>query len=252
MSYCSTEAETQQHQNSNLMLLAPRTTTAPKEKEEGGKIVTIISRQSTPTTLEPLPHALKAPPIRDMDLGHLALPPFGLIPLNNPHQLGRIELTIRPRGLNHAALLLEREILPRIPGIDNLPIQRQHLIMTYGPGVGEIHDARLRVLGHGDRQRQQVVQDRVGVGDVDHARVLRDLGHEVARVQVIADGHAEAEDERGRVGFQDVFDPRFGVGVEARAEVGRVGFLEGRRGEVRVVGRVLGGVDAWLRSEQGV
>ena len=52
--------------------------------------------------------------------------------------------------------------------------------------------------------------------------------------------------------FQDVFDPRFGVGVEARAEVGRVGFLEGRRGEVRVVGRVLGGVDAWLRSEQGV
>lgn len=39
------------------------------------------------------------------------------------------------------------------------------------------------------------MQDRVAVGDVDDVLVLGDFGDEVAWVEVVADGHSEAEDE---------------------------------------------------------
>ena len=112
--------------------------------------------------------------------------------------------------------------------------------------VREVVHSRLAVLGHGDGQRQQIVQDGVGVGDVDDAVVLCDFGDEGARVQVVGDGHADAQGEGvGGVGrAEDVFDARLGDGVEAAAEVGGVGFGEGCAGEGVAGGVVLGGVDA--------
>ncbi len=64
-----------------------------------------------------------------------------------------------------------------------------------GPWVGEVVDARFVVLGEQDGGREEVVEDCVGVGNVDDALVLGDFGHERARVEVIGDGHAEAEDQ---------------------------------------------------------
>jgi len=74
------------------------------------------------------------------------------------------------------------------------------------------------------------VQDAAAVGHVDDLGVIGDFGDEVARVQVVGDGHAQAQDQAIRVEFQDVFDPGLGVGVEAVAEIGRVGFGEGLAG----------------------
>ena len=51
--------------------------------------------------------------------------------------------------------------------------------MADGARVGEVVDARLLVGGQQERARQQVVQDGVGVGDVNDMRVLRDLGNEM-------------------------------------------------------------------------
>ena len=85
------------------------------------------------------------------------------------------------------------------------------------------------------------MQDRVGVGDVDDVLVLCDFGDEAARVQVVGDGHADAQGERVGVGCaQDVFDARFAERVEAAAEVGGRVFGEGRT-EDGVAGFVVGG-----------
>ena len=64
-------------------------------------------------------------------------------------------------------------------------------------------------------------------------------------MQVVGDGHADAQGQAvGVGGADDVFDARLGEGVEAAAEVGRVGLGEGRAGESVAGVVVLGGVDA--------
>jgi hypothetical protein len=70
----------------------------------------------------------------------------------------------------------------------------------------------------------------VRVGDVDDVVVFCDFRYEGAAVQVVGDGHADAEDKASRVLYEDVFDADFGVGVEAAAEVGWVLLCEGRAG----------------------
>ena len=171
--------------------------------------------------------------------------PFALIPLHHLHQLRRVQLAIAALGFDHLRLLLQREVAPLEPRIHNLLVQTQHLVVPDRAGVREVVDAGLAVLGHGDGQREQVVQDRVGVGDVDDAVVFCDLRHEGARVQVVGDGHADAQGQAvGVGGADDVFDARLGEGVEAAAEVGRVGFGEGRADEGVAGVVVLGSVDA--------
>ena len=77
--------------------------------------------------------------------------------------------------------------------------------MRDGAGVREVVDTGVLVLGHEDRGREQVVQYGVGVWDVDHALILGDLGDEVAGVEVVADGHAEAENQDIGVCLHDLY-----------------------------------------------
>lgn len=65
-------------------------------------------------------------------------------------------------------------------------------------------------------------------------------------MEIGGDGHAEAEDEGGRVIFEKRFNGSFGGAVEGSEEICRVGFGEGWGEEGRVVGGVLGSVDAFL------
>lgn len=65
-------------------------------------------------------------------------------------------------------------------------------------------------------------------------------------MEIGGDGHAEAEDEGGRVIFEKCFNGSFGDAVEGSGEICWVGFGEGWREEGRVVGGVLGSVDAFF------
>lgn len=65
-------------------------------------------------------------------------------------------------------------------------------------------------------------------------------------MEIGGDGHAEAEDEGGRVIFEKRFNGSFGGAVEGSGEICRVGFGEGWGEEGRVVGGVLGSVDAFF------
>jgi hypothetical protein len=49
------------------------------------------------------------------------------------------------------------------------------------------------------------VKDGVGVGDVDYMGVGGDFRNEGARVEVIGDGHAKAEDEGVGIVLQELF-----------------------------------------------
>ena len=110
--------------------------------------------------------------------------------------------------------------------------------MADRPGVGEVVDARFAVLGQCYGDGKEVVQDAVGIGDVDDVGVFGYFGYEGAGVEVVRDGHADAEDEVAGVVLQDVFNAGFGVGVEAAGEVWAVGFGEGGAEEGAVVGGV--------------
>jgi hypothetical protein len=159
------------------------------------------------------------------------------------HQLACVQLTIAPPGLDDLALLLEREVLPLKARPHVLAEEREHLIVADGARVCEVVDARLVVRGEQDGARQQVVQDRVGVGDVDDTGVGCDLGHEGARVQIVRDGHAEAEDEHVGVGGEERLGCGFRGGVEGAGEVGGVAFEVAF--SVDRVGIVVG-VDTWF------
>jgi hypothetical protein len=174
---------------------------------------------------------------------------LALILLDQLHELRSVQLAIAALGFDDFRLLLQCEIRPLEFWIHDLLVKTQNLIVANRTRVREIVHAGLTMLGHGDCQWEQIVQDGVGVGDVDDTVVLGDLCHEGARVQVIGNWHADAECEAAGVGgADDVFDAGFGEGVKAAAEVGSVFFGKGAAGEgvARVV--VLGGVDActWL------
>lgn len=64
-------------------------------------------------------------------------------------------------------------------------------------------------------------------------------------MEIGGDGHAEAEDEGARVIFEKCFNGSFGGAVEGSEEICWVGFGEGWGEEGRVVGGVLGSVDAF-------
>ena len=121
------------------------------------------------------------------------------------HQLRRIEFTIAPPCLDHLALLVEREVLPCKARPDMLLEQLQDFVVADGAGIGEVVDSRLVVRSEDDRGGEEVVEDGVRVGDVDNTGVRSDLGNEGTGMEIIRDGHAEAEDECVRVVFEKLF-----------------------------------------------
>jgi hypothetical protein len=67
-----------------------------------------------------------------------------------------------------------------------------------GARIGEVENAeRPRLMRHVDRDREELVENRHAVGDVDDALVVGDFGDEGARVLVlVAERHADAEREQ--------------------------------------------------------
>lgn len=84
------------------------------------------------------------------------------------------------------------------------------------------------------------------VGNVDDFFIGENFRHEGSRMEIGGDGHAEAEDEGGRVVFEKRFNGSFGGAVEGSGEICWVGFGEGWGEEGRIVGGVLGSVDAFF------
>lgn len=84
------------------------------------------------------------------------------------------------------------------------------------------------------------------VGNVDDFFIGENFRHEGSRMEIGGDGHAEAEDEGARVIFEKRFNGSFGGAVEGSGEICWVGFGEGWGEEGRVVGGVLGSVDAFF------
>lgn len=144
-------------------------------------------------------HSLEAQLVRLVDLRDLELVLLQLI-----DQLGGVELAVAATGLDDLGLLIEREVLPGEVGTDVLLEERQDLVVRDRTRVGEVVDPGLLVLGKEDGSREEIVEDGVGVGDVDDALVLGDLCDEVTGVEVVRDWHAESEDEAVGVVLHDL------------------------------------------------
>jgi hypothetical protein len=119
-------------------------------------------------------------------------------------KLGGVELAVAATSLDDLGLLLKGEVLPGEAGADVLLEQREDLVVRDSTWVGEVEDAGILVLSHKDRGREEVVEDGIGVGDIDDTIILGDLGDEVAGVKVVADWHAKSEDEAVGVVLHDL------------------------------------------------
>lgn len=135
-------------------------------------------------------HPLKALSVGDVDLRH-RVP----VLLELRLQLRSVQHAIASSRLDHLGLLFDREVLPGEVRPDDLLEEGQNLVVADSAGVGEVVDPRLALLCHHDRRWQEIGQDRVAVGNVDDSLVFANLGDKVARVQVIRDWHAQAEDQ---------------------------------------------------------
>ena len=144
-------------------------------------------------------HSLEAKLVRLMNLRN-----FKVVFLKLLDQLRGIQLAVAAAGLDDLRLLLEREVLPGKVGSDVFLEQGQNLVVGDCAWVSEVVDAGLFVLGEEDGGWEKIVEDGVGVGDVDYALVFGDLGDEVAGVKVIGDRHAESENEAVGVVLHDL------------------------------------------------
>ena len=86
-------------------------------------------------------------------------------------ELRRVELAVGSASLDDEGLLREGEVLSRKVGLDVLLVQLEHLVVRDRARVGKVVHSREVVLCHRDRRRQQVVQQCVGVGNVDDSLV---------------------------------------------------------------------------------
>ena len=68
-------------------------------------------------------------------------------------------------------LLFNSEVLPLECGIDVVTVQFQNLVMADDTRVGEIPNASEIPLGHLNRDRQKLIQNSHGVGNVYHLQV---------------------------------------------------------------------------------
>lgn len=182
-------------------------------------------------------HALEAALVSLVDLGNLVLVLLELI-----DKLGGVKLAVGSTSLDDLGLLVQCKVLPGEVWSDVLLEEGEDLVVGDSTGVGEVVDSGVLVLGHEDGGWEEIVEDGVGVGDVDDTLVLGDLGDEVTGVEVIADWHAESEDQAVAVVLHDLRIVSFcqiaypaqthllnvclGFGVERAIEVGLVSLEE--------------------------
>lgn len=134
-----------------------------------------------------------------MDLWHFVVV-FGELLL----ELVGVQLAVGSSSLDNLCLLVQGEVLPGELGADVLLEERENLVVGDGTWVGEVVDAGLFVLSQEDGGWEEIGEDGIGVGDIDNALVLGDLGDKVTGVQVVADWHTKSEDEAVGVVFHDL------------------------------------------------
>jgi hypothetical protein len=122
----------------------------------------------------------------------------------NRKYLGSAITYVTSSSLDNLSLLVQGEVLPGELWTHVFLEQSKDLVVRDGTWVGEVVDAGLLVLSQEDGCWEEVGEDGVGVGDVDDALVLGDLGDEVTRVQVVADGHTKSENEGVGVVLHDL------------------------------------------------
>jgi len=144
------------------------------------------------------------------------------------NQLRGIQLAIASSGLDNLGLLVQREVFPGETWAHVFLKQSQHFVVRNSSWVGEVVDTRLLVLGHENGCWQEIVQDRVGIGDVDYALVFGDLGDEVAGMKVVADWHAESENKGVLVCLHDLLNMGLRFRIERAIEIGLVGLQVSR------------------------
>lgn len=144
-------------------------------------------------------HSLEASLVSLVDLWHLILVLSKLV-----DKLGSVQLAVGTSGLDNLGLLLEGEVLPGEVWSDVLLEESKNLVVRDGSRVGEVVDTGLLVLGQDDGGWEEIVEDGVGVWDIDDSVVLGNLGDKVAGVEVVADGHAKTEDKSVGVVFHDL------------------------------------------------
>lgn len=184
-------------------------------------------------------HALEALSVRLVDLWDLEVV-LGELLL----ELGGVEHAVGASGLDDLGLLLEGEVLPLEVWTNVLLEEGEDLVVGDGTGVGEVVDAGVLVLSHEDGTWEEVVEDCVGVWNVNDTVVLGDLGDKVAGVKVVRDWHSQAEDEdiwvvlhdliswlvfgscRFSLGSTYLLNVSLGLRVEGAGEVGLVGLGE--------------------------
>ena len=120
------------------------------------------------------------------------------------NQLSGIQLAVASSSFDDLRLLLQSKVFPRKIWSNVLLKQAEDLVVRNSTWVGEVVDTGVLVLGQDDRSWEEIVEDCVGIGNIDYALVFGDLGDEVTGVQVIADGHPKSEDESIAVELHDL------------------------------------------------
>lgn len=119
-------------------------------------------------------------------------------------KLSGVQLAVGASCLDNLGLLLESEVLPCEVWTDVLLEKCENLVVGNGTWIGEVVDTSLVVLGKDDGSWKEIVEDGVGVWNVDNSVVLCDLGDKVTWVKIVADWHTETEDECILVVFHDL------------------------------------------------
>lgn len=94
--------------------------------------------------------------------------------------------------------------------------------MRDGTGVAKVVDAYKPALGHDQAEGQELSEHRHRIRHVHDLGVVQDLSDEVARAEIIADGHANAQRAGVGVCAEHVLYHGLGVAVVGAVEVGPV------------------------------
>lgn len=144
-------------------------------------------------------HALEAALVSLVDLWNLVVV-LGKLLL----ELGGVKLAVGATSLDDLGLLLEGEVLPGEVWANVLLEQGKDFVVGDGTWVGKVVDAGFLVLSQEDGGWEEIGKDGVGVGDIDHSVVFGNFGDEVTGVEVVADWHAQSEDEAVAVVLHDL------------------------------------------------
>ena len=176
-----------------------------------------------------------------------------------PEELGGVELVVGSGCRNDLGLFLNGKVLVRVGGINVLFVEVQNLVVRNDPGVGKVVDARESLLGHGQGGREHLGQNGHGVGNVDDALVLDNLGDKGAVDEIVRDGHADPQNQAVGVLLEHGFHVSLGFAVKGSVKVGRVLFGKANSGSLGVLfvvdkdaaGGVDGAVDASFQTQVG-